>query len=120
MCRATPAEHAAPLLAVVANYAWWRGDGARAGMAVDIALDLEPDHRLARLIRQALDLGARGDGAWSGLDRQRSAPAGRVRVVERPIECMSGVAYGGWQVMSVSDKPRLAGRQPSYAVGCPG
>jgi hypothetical protein len=62
VCRVTPATHAAPLLAVVANYAWWRGDGARAGVAVDTALGLEPDHRLARLIRQSLDLGLRGAG----------------------------------------------------------
>ena len=46
VCRLTPAAHAAPLLSVVAALAWWCGDGARAGVAVDHALDLEPDHRL--------------------------------------------------------------------------
>ena len=65
VCRATPAAHAAPLLALVANYAWWRGDGARAGVAADTALDLEPDHRLSRLIRESLDVGLRGGGAGS-------------------------------------------------------
>ena len=65
VCRVTPEEHAAPLLTIVANIAWWRGDGARAGVAVDTALGLEPDHRLARLIRQALDHGLRGDGSRS-------------------------------------------------------
>ncbi len=65
VCRATPAAHAAPLLAIVASIAWWRGDGARAGVAVDTALDLEPDHRLARLLRQSLDLGLRGGGSRS-------------------------------------------------------
>ncbi|WP_404393066.1 DUF4192 domain-containing protein [Humibacillus xanthopallidus] len=65
VCRVTPAAHAAPLLTIVANIAWWRGDGARAGVAVDTALGLEPDHRLARLIRQALDHGLRGDGSRS-------------------------------------------------------
>ena len=68
VCRATPAAHAAPLLTIVANIAWWRGDGARAGVAVDTALGLEPDHRLARLIRQALDHGLRGDGSRSSHD----------------------------------------------------
>ncbi|HET7800561.1 MAG TPA: DUF4192 domain-containing protein [Humibacillus xanthopallidus] len=63
VCRVVPAAHAAPLLAVVGNYAWWRGDGARAGVAIDAALDLEPDHRLAGLLRTALDHGLRGRGA---------------------------------------------------------
>ncbi|TQM58458.1 DUF4192 family protein [Humibacillus xanthopallidus] len=63
VCRVVPAPHAAPLLAVVGNYAWWRGDGARAGVAIDAALDLEPDHRLAGLLRDALDHGLRGRGA---------------------------------------------------------
>ena len=59
VCRLTPAAHAAPLLSVVASLAWWCGDGARAGIAVDHALDLEPDHRLCRLVRQSLDHGVR-------------------------------------------------------------
>jgi hypothetical protein len=59
VCRLTPAAHAAPLLSVVASLAWWCGDGARAGIAVDHALDLEPDHRLCRLVRQSLDHGIR-------------------------------------------------------------
>ena len=65
VCRATPGAHAAPLLAIVANIAWWRGDGARAGVAVDTALGLEPHHRLAGLLRQSLDLGLRGPGSRS-------------------------------------------------------
>jgi hypothetical protein len=65
VCRVVPAAHAAPLLAVVGNYAWWRGDGARAGVALDTALELEPDHRLAGLIREALDRGLRGAGSRS-------------------------------------------------------
>ncbi|MGO4603123.1 DUF4192 family protein [Terrabacter sp. 2YAF2] len=59
VCRLTPAVHAAPLLSVVAALAWWCGDGARAGVAVDHALDLEPDHRLSRLVRRSLDHGLR-------------------------------------------------------------
>lgn len=59
VCRLTPSAHAAPLLSVVASLAWWCGDGARAGVAVDHALDLEPDHRLCRLVRQSLDHGVR-------------------------------------------------------------
>ena len=58
-CRLTPAAHAAPLLSLLASLAWWCGDGARAGVAVDRALELEPDHRLSRLVRQSLDHGIR-------------------------------------------------------------
>lgn len=59
VCRATPGAHAAPLLAVLAALAWWSGDGARSGVAADLALELEPDHRLSRLVRQSLDQGVR-------------------------------------------------------------
>jgi hypothetical protein len=59
VCRLTPAAHAAPLLSVVASLAWWVGDGARAGVAVDRALELEPDHRLSQLVRESLDHGIR-------------------------------------------------------------
>jgi hypothetical protein len=75
VCRAVPAAHAAPLLALVGNYAWWRGDGARAGVALDTALDLEPDHRLAGLIREALDRGLRGGGAGSPQNDRGAAPS---------------------------------------------
>jgi hypothetical protein len=59
VCRLTPAAHAAPLLSVVASVAWWCGDGARSGIAVDRALELEPQHRLCRLVRQSLHHGIR-------------------------------------------------------------
>ncbi|MGY2001820.1 DUF4192 domain-containing protein [Blastococcus sp. SYSU DS1024] len=42
----------ATLLAVSA---WLRGDGAMAGIALDRALDSDPEHTLAHLLRQALD-----------------------------------------------------------------
>ncbi|GAB3874938.1 DUF4192 domain-containing protein [Terrabacter terrigena] len=59
VCRITPAAHAAPVLSVLASLAWWCGDGARAGIAADRALELEPDHRLSLLVRQSLDHGLR-------------------------------------------------------------
>ena len=59
LCRLTPAVHAVPLLSVVASYAWWCGDGARASVAVDRALELDPAHRLSQLIRRSLDQGLR-------------------------------------------------------------
>jgi hypothetical protein len=59
LCRATPAACAAPVLAVVAAYAWWLGDGAHASVAVDRALEVDPRYRLAQLVRQSLDRGLR-------------------------------------------------------------
>ena len=59
LCRATPTPHAAPLLSVFAAYAWWAGNGTKAGMAVDRALEIEGEHRLCGLIRTALDHGVR-------------------------------------------------------------
>jgi hypothetical protein len=63
LCRAVPAEHAAPVLAVVASFAWWCGDGARASVALEKALELEPDHRLCALLRRLVGLGVRTDRA---------------------------------------------------------
>jgi hypothetical protein len=63
LCRAVPAEHAAPVLSVVASYAWWCGDGARASVALEKALELEPDHRLCALLRRLVGLGIRTDRA---------------------------------------------------------
>jgi hypothetical protein len=49
----TPLDAApATLLAVSV---WLRGDGATANVALDIALDSDPDHGLARLLRKGLD-----------------------------------------------------------------
>ncbi|MDN5764522.1 MAG: DUF4192 domain-containing protein [Humibacillus sp.] len=59
LCRATPSPHAAPVLSVFAAYAWWAGNGMKAGMAVDRALEIEGEHRLCGLIRTALDHGVR-------------------------------------------------------------
>ncbi|OFE17484.1 hypothetical protein BA895_15915 [Humibacillus sp. DSM 29435] len=59
LCRATPTAHAAPVLSVFAAYAWWAGNGTKAGMAVDRALEIEGEHRLCGLIRTALDHGVR-------------------------------------------------------------
>lgn len=59
LCRAVPAEHATPVLSVLASYAWWCGDGARASVALEQALELEPDHRLCALLRRIVAMGVR-------------------------------------------------------------
>ena len=83
-----------PLLSIVASIAWWCGDGARAGVAVDHALELEPDHSLSRLVRDALDHGVRPRQVrlTAGL-RPRRRWVG-VHVVDRPISARGGLAYG--------------------------
>jgi len=57
--RSTPVEFAPPVLTIAAAHAWWRGDGARAGICVDAALALDPGHTLAQLIGAALKHGMR-------------------------------------------------------------
>jgi hypothetical protein len=74
LVRSVPDEHAAPPLAVLANLAWWRGDGALARTCLERALRASPDSRLALLLEQMLDFGVRPGGsrglwpddAWAG------------------------------------------------------
>lgn len=47
----------APALTLLALLAWWRGDGARAGVLLDRALAAEPGYRLAALLGDALGAG---------------------------------------------------------------
>ena len=44
----------APALTLLALLAWWRGDGARARLLLDGALDADPRYRLAALLDDAL------------------------------------------------------------------
>lgn len=46
---------AAPALGMLAWLAWWAGDGARADVLADQCLALAPGHRLALLVRQAVE-----------------------------------------------------------------
>ena len=57
--RSVPDDLAAPVLTVLANYAWWLGDGALTRVALDRALEHEPGYRLARLLERMVDLGLR-------------------------------------------------------------
>jgi hypothetical protein len=57
LCRLAPDEYAAPPLTILASYAWWRGDGVTARVALDRALRWNPGYRLARLLEAMLDLG---------------------------------------------------------------
>jgi hypothetical protein len=59
VARAVPDPDAAPLLTVVANVAWWLGDGTAARVALDRALAHAPGYRLARLLDGMVGLGVR-------------------------------------------------------------
>ncbi|MCU1430938.1 MAG: hypothetical protein JWP95_43 [Actinotalea sp.] len=47
----------APALTLLAVLAWWEGDGAQAGVLVERALGVDPEHRLAVLMEETLAAG---------------------------------------------------------------
>jgi hypothetical protein len=57
LTRATPAPERAEPATLLAFAAYLRGDGALAGIALDTAETARPGHRLAGLLRRALDTG---------------------------------------------------------------
>jgi hypothetical protein len=59
LCRCLPPGESAPMLSVVGNLAWSLGDGAAARCALERALDLEPEYRLAQLLSRMVDLAIR-------------------------------------------------------------
>jgi len=58
-----PDEWAVGALTVLASFTWWRGDGALTRIALDRALRVDPNYRLARLLEQMVDLAIRPDKA---------------------------------------------------------
>lgn len=58
-CSSLPETRVVPALTMLAGVAWWKGDGALARVALERALAVDPNHRLALLIDQMLDLGIR-------------------------------------------------------------
>lgn len=50
-------------LTVLASFTWWRGDGALTRVALDRALKLDPQYRLAQLLEQMVDLAIRPEAA---------------------------------------------------------
>lgn len=71
LCRAVPddcAAEAAAVCTVTAHVAWVEGDGAVARAAVDRALRLAPDYRLALLLVRLVDAGLRLPRRDGGVD----------------------------------------------------
>jgi hypothetical protein len=64
VCRAAPVELSPGPLTVLAHVAWWLGDGALARTALDRALEVDPDYRLAAILERMVDVAVRpGVGA---------------------------------------------------------
>lgn len=59
LCCSLRDDSAAPALTILANYAWYRGDGGLTRMALKRALRCNPDYRLAQLLERMVDLGIR-------------------------------------------------------------
>ena len=59
VCRAAPPELSPGPLTVLAHVVWWQGDGALARTALDQALAVDPDYRLAALLERMVDVAAR-------------------------------------------------------------
>ena len=59
VCRAAPPELSPGPLTLLAHVVWWLGDGALARTALDRALEVDPDYRLATLLARMVDVAAR-------------------------------------------------------------
>ncbi len=73
-----PRDLGTPLLTLVGLICWVRGDGTLANEACDLALEIEPDYRMALLLRRALEAGMRPprqEGGQAG--RTHRHPGGR-------------------------------------------
>jgi hypothetical protein len=60
---ALPDVWAVPTLTLLASFTWWRGDGALTRIALDRALRIDPDYRLAQLLERMVDLAIRPERA---------------------------------------------------------
>jgi hypothetical protein len=58
-----PDQCAVPTLTVLASFTWWRGDGALTRIALERALRIDPQYRLALLLEQMVDLAIRPERA---------------------------------------------------------
>ncbi|HWI33694.1 MAG TPA: DUF4192 domain-containing protein [Lapillicoccus sp.] len=59
VCREAPPELSPGPLTVLAHVVWWLGDGALARTALDGALEVDPDYRLAMLLARMVDVAVR-------------------------------------------------------------
>lgn len=57
LSRVLPLDMTPPVLTLVAHVAWWSGDGTVAAIALERALEIDPEYRLAGLMDQLLSAG---------------------------------------------------------------
>jgi hypothetical protein len=62
LARHSPPSRAPAGLALLASFAWHHGEGALARVALDRALAIDPDYRLAVLLERVVELGIRPGG----------------------------------------------------------
>lgn len=76
VCRQLPEELSVPLLTALAQVAWWHGSGSLANIAVERALDIDPDYSLAQLLDHVLQHGLKpGAAAFVGRESPGRAAA---------------------------------------------
>jgi len=59
LCSALADDSAAPALTILANYAWFLGDGGITRMALERALRCDPKYRLAQLLERMVEMAIR-------------------------------------------------------------
>ena len=59
LCRRSPPELSPGPLTIIGHVTWWLGDGALARTAVERALEVDPDYRLALLLSRMVDVAIR-------------------------------------------------------------
>lgn len=67
LTRTLPTPYRAEPAFLLAVTAYLRGDGALAGVALDVAREADPDHQAAHLMRHAMDMGLRPDAMAEAL-----------------------------------------------------
>ncbi|WP_131104156.1 DUF4192 domain-containing protein [Ornithinimicrobium sufpigmenti] len=71
-----PFELGAPVLTVAAFLAWGRGQGTVANEACDLALEVDPDYRMAVLLRECLEHGVKPPRAAANRQGRRARRRG--------------------------------------------
>ncbi len=79
LTRAVPAPERAQPASLLAVHAYLRGEGVLANMALDVALDADPGHSLALLVRDAIERGT-PPGRFRAMVAESVAWAERVNV----------------------------------------
>ncbi|MBE1471114.1 hypothetical protein H4W33_010188 [Kibdelosporangium phytohabitans] len=75
LVRALPDPYRAEPACLLALTAFLRGDGVMAGVAVDLAIESDPDHSFAKLLRTSMDYGLPPDSVAAAVAQAFTDPA---------------------------------------------